>query len=296
MSDQASPTIPSSPNSRRNLIVLLIAFALASYLPFVIGYQRSWYKADSPDSYQPLVPLGAAVLAWIRREELSAIYSDSLPYARRSIWLVSVGCLLMLAAHLTHGWQVSMAAFLVITVGSVLYLYGSEVVKAAAVPLLFLCLIFPHPYRHATTQMLQINSTQAAGNVIDAVGYKNKIEGNTIVLDKYRVEVTAACSGVGILLPLVLMSLWLLGMMQSNGVQKLFLLSSAVIIALTVNVLRIVAMALIGRFNPSLADKLHDANSWIFTILAFALTYGVSRLIGIRKPWEPTYVSPFSFL
>lgn len=294
MSDQVQSVPSPAPASRRNLLLLLLAYALICSLPFVVGWQRSWYKADSPDSYQPLVPIGAAVLAWIRREELIAVYHDSLPYARRSLWLVAVGCLLMLAAHLTHGWQVSMAAFLAITIGSVLYLYGSEVVKAAAVPLLFLCLIFPHPYRHATTQMLQLNSTDAAGNVLEAIGRKNKIEGNTIIIDNYRVEVTAACSGVGILLPLVLMSLWLLGMMQSNGVQKLFLLSSAVIIALTVNVLRIVAMALIGRFNPSLADKLHDANSWIFTILAFALTYGVSRLIGIRKPWEPTYVSPFS--
>lgn len=294
MSNQEQPAIQSAPNSRRNLILMLFAFALASYLPFVVGWQRSWYKADSPDSYQPLVPLGATVLAWIRHEELIAVYHDSRTYAKRSMGLVIVGCLLMIVAHLTRGWQVSMAAFLAITVGSVLYLYGSEVVKAAAVPLLFLCLIFPHPYRHATTQMLQLNSTQAAGNLLEGVGCNNKIEGNTIILDKYRVEVTAACSGVGILLPLVLMSLWLLGMMQSSGVQKMFLLSSAVIIALVVNVLRIVAMALIGRFNPSLADKLHDANSWIFTILAFALTYGVSRLIGIRKPWEPTYVSPFS--
>ncbi len=296
MSDQAQPVRPPSPQSRRNLLLMGVTFALVCYLPFFIGYQRSWYKADSPDSYQPLVPLGAIVLAWIRREELIAVSHDSLPFARRSLWLAVVGCFLMLVAHITHGWATSMAAFLAITTGSVLYLYGSEVVKAAVVPLLFLCLIFPHPFRHTTTQMLQLNSTQAAGNLLEGVGCKNKIEGNTIVLDKYRVEVTQACSGVGILLPLVLMSLWLLGMMQSNAMQKLFLLASAVIIALAVNVLRIVAMALIGRFNPSLADKLHDANSWIFTILAFALTYAVSRLIGIRNPLEPIYVSPFSFL
>lgn len=294
MLDPTQITTTQPPHFRRNLILMLAAFAFASYLPFVIGWQRSWYKPDSPDSYQPMVPLGAAVLAWIRREELAAVYHDSLHHAKRSIWLVVLGCLLMLVAHLTRGWQVSMAAFLVLTVGSVLYLYGSVVVRAAAVPLLFLCLIFPHPFRHAMTQTLQLNSTQAAGNVIEAVGYQNKVEGNTIILDKYRVEVTAACSGVGILLPLLLMSLWLLGMMQSHGVQKTFLLASAVIVALAVNVLRIVAMGIIGRNDPPLADKLHDANSWIFTLLAFALTYAVSRCIGIRKPWELTYVSPFS--
>jgi exosortase len=277
--------------SKRDAILLCIAFVLVAYLPFVIGWQRSWYKADSPDSYQPLVPLGAAMLVWIRREQIAAIYRDTLPYTKRTIFFALAGCLLMIVAHITRGWQVSMLAFLVLTIGTVLYLWGSEVLKAAAVPLLFLCLIFPHPFRHAMTQTLQINSTQASGNVLEAVGVKNTVEGNDIILDKYRVEVTRACSGVGILLPLVLMSIWLLGMMQSSGTQKTFLLASAIIIALAVNVLRIVSMGLIGRFNPALADKLHDANSWIFTLLAFALTFGVSRLIGIRKPWEPNYAS-----
>lgn len=288
-----SNTVVPSP-SKRDLVLLGIAFVLAAYLPFVIGWQRSWYKADSPDSYQPLVPLGAAVLAWIRREQIAQIYHDTLPYTRRTSAFVILGCLLMLVAHATRGWQISMGALLLLVVGSILYLYGTEVLKAAAVPMLFLCLIFPHPFRHQMTQTLQLNSTQAAGNVLEAVGVKNTIEGNTIVLDKYRVEVTQACSGVGILLPLVLMSIWLLGMMQSSGTQKVFLLASATIVAIAVNILRIVAMGLIGRSSPLLADRLHDANSWIFTLLAFALTFGISRLIGIRKPWESTYVSLYS--
>jgi hypothetical protein len=48
------------------------------------------------------------------------------------------------------------------------------------------------------------------------------------------------------------------------------------------NVMRIVMMGMIGVYNPTLAQTLHDMNSIAFTALAFYLTFLSANLLGRR--------------
>ena len=49
------------------------------------------------------------------------------------------------------------------------------------------------------------------------------------------------------------------------------------------NTLRIVVMGLVGVHNANWAQQLHDTNSWVFTALAFYLTFLIAGKIGPRK-------------
>lgn len=63
----------------------------------------------------------------------------------------------------------------------------------------------------------------------------------------------------------------------------MFLLVAASVSALLMNVMRISAMGLVGASHPALAEALHDLNAWIFTALAFCLTFLLSGRIGIGE-------------
>jgi len=62
------------------------------------------------------------------------------------------------------------------------------------------------------------------------------------------------------------------------------------------NVLRIVAFGLIGTVNPVLAEELHDANSAVFTALAFYLTFLSAGLLLRRwRRRDPLLTSGYGY-
>jgi exosortase len=269
-------------------VLLAVAIVVALWFPFKLGWDKMWHDPAHPEGYEPIVPLAAAALAWFRRDHLKLMWQEA-NKREGPIWLLAIGCLLLVISHVSRMQTSSMVAVICIVAGTVLRLYGPAVTRAARGPLLFLLFLLPLPNSiiDQSTQTLQLNSTQAAANVIDMFGYHPTVEGTTIKLPKYEVRVTRACSGVSILAPLVVMTVWLLLIFESTIVQRILLLTSCVLLALVMNIARISAMGLIGVHSPKLADTLHDANGWLFTLIAFALNFALCRLIGIRKPCVP---------
>ena len=250
----------------------------------------TWSAPDSPQAYQPLVLPGALVLAWVRRREIQAAYEATKAGKKGGLWLTVLGVVLMVLAHGTQMASVSAVALIIIIAGVIYYMYGKVVLRALRTPLLFLFTMVPLPgfVVDQPTQVLQIASTKAAGHIMERLHIPTLVQGNTIITPKYTVEVAIACSGVGILLPLLVMTLWLLLMMEGSLGRKLFLLFVGFWIALAVNVLRITSMGLMGQFDADVANMLHDSNSWIFTALAFYLTYLAARALGITKLCSPS--------
>lgn len=300
--DQTAPTTPlglpiptrAFLRQHRLLVALAPAVALVLYFPFSLAWRMLWSNPDNPEGYQPLVPVAAAVLVWARRAELAAMWERAGEERRGSLWLLALGCLLMVYSHLTRGLSAAMLAVVLIAAGLVLHIYGPRILHAVRAPLLFLLALMPLPTAVAdiSTEELQLDCSQAAGTILSFLHIPAHVDGNVIHLPHYDVQVTAACSGVTILLPLMLLALWLLLLLPSSGWQKAVLLTSAAVIAVMVNVARITAVGLIGAFSPRIASALHDANGWLFTGIAFLLLYGVSRIIGIpRECTDPPYDS-----
>jgi exosortase len=274
--------------THRPLLVVLLPALLMLWLPYRIGWTHLWWRGETMSGYQMLIPLGAFALGWVRLPRLH--HPPLLPWEARlsdkpgGLTLFALGCLVWLLGHLWTYVEVSAVATVLLAAGIVFHLWGWRGLQAFQTPLLFLLLMVPLPGVLASplSQSLQLNSTTAAANLLDLMGVPVQAMGNTLVLPHYHLEVSQACGGAGILLGVLVLTLWLLGMMRTSRLQQGVLLSLAVSLELGLNIGRITLMGLLALKWPKLTTALHDANSWVFTLLLFSLLYGIAHLLGMR--------------
>ena len=276
----------------RHWIPLLLAYLLAWAVP-VAWCWRLWGDPNNPLSFQPLVPLGVGLLIWARRADVRRatrrldLVSTAESALRKpgDLRLVTAGCLLLLFAFLTQVSGIAVLGLLLIGAGVALAVFGRFLLQVLAVPLLFSLVMVPLPDSLVgmMTQTLQLGSTQVAGLALQKLRIPCEAVGTFLKMPNYTLEVAVPCSGMSILFPVLALTLWLLLWRRARLMYGACLLCAAGVIALVMNVLRIVLMGLIGAKNPELAQTLHDANSWIFTALAFYLTFLLARVTGIDR-------------
>ncbi|MBC8104704.1 MAG: exosortase/archaeosortase family protein, partial [Cytophagales bacterium] len=274
---------------RQWLALGLLAVAIL-YRPFT-WFWEIWTIPDSPLSYQPLVPLGVAWLAWMERDEVTARYGEltylfptDSPKRRGKLWPVLTGCFLMLVAYLMTIPPLAMLSFLLMTVGVIYYLYGPHILHALRRPLGYLLVMAPVPnvVVSMATQKLQLGCAAVAGQILHLVHPEAKVVGTFIQLPNYAMEVVGPCSGVSILFPVAAMTIWLALQRRMQLFPALLLLCIGGALSLVMNVLRIVMMGMIGVAHPDLAKTIHDMNSIAFTALAFYLTFLCANLLARR--------------
>lgn len=256
-------------------------------------FWQIWSMPDSPLSYQPFVPLGALWLALQDRPSLEALYREMAqlfpedsPKRRGKLWPALAGCALMVLACIGTVPPLAMVALLIMIAGVIYRVYGPFVLTALRRPLGFLLTMAPVPnvLVSASTANLQQGCAAVAGQILHAIYPQTKAFGTFIMLPGYTLEVAGPCSGVSVLFPVLVLTLWLALYRRMRVGPTLILLVAGAGIALLMNVLRIVAMGLIGLANAGLAQQLHDANSAAFTALAFYLTFLFAGLM--LRPWR----------
>jgi exosortase len=282
------PNLPRDWRAYQPWLLPLLGLAVALFLPLHWCWAR-WGELNSPQSYQPLVPIGAAWLAWQRRAEVSQARSDAGPQAKGvgQIGLILAGGLVLMLGHVMQLGMLGVIGAVIALAGVVQCVYGTMVLRVLAVPFGFLLLTAPLPNSilGPATARLQMVCTQGAGHALLNLGVPNHVAGNLIFLKDFQLEVIAPCSGISIVFPVVVLTLWVMLTRRANPFLTVAALVPAAVIALAMNVLRITSVGLVGSVNPYLARTLHDPISWLFTGLAFGLTWW---LIGrTRKEATP---------
>lgn len=138
----------------------------AHWLLFAVPYLAAWWQpilwctredhwwdnAASALIFQPFLPLGAALLVWNDRERLAARlaqvrrqYGEKNRKRYGSPALLVFGALVVLVGQLVHISSIAIAGLLLLLAGAVLRLYGPAMLRALAVPLLFLLPMIPPP-------------------------------------------------------------------------------------------------------------------------------------------------------
>lgn len=283
-----APTLARDWRAYAPWLLPLLGLAVALALPLHWCWAR-WSELDSPQSYQPLVPLGAAWLAWQRRSELAQAWQNASPNTKGvgKVGRMVAGGLILMLGHAMQLGMLGVVGAVAMLAGLVRCVYGDGVLRILAVPFGFLLLAAPLPNSllGPATARLQMVCTQGAGHALSNLGVQNQVAGNLIFLHNFQLEVIAPCSGISIVFPVVVMTVWIMLARRAHPLLTLAALVPAAVVALAMNVLRITAVGLIGSVNPPLARSLHDPLSWLFTALAFGLTWG---LIGrTRKADTP---------
>ena len=269
---------------------LIVPLLVSLYGP-VQWLAQQWTQSSDALGFQPLVPLGVAYLIWAERgafteayRGLANIYPDG-HKARRGTPLVAyAGCLIIFFSYITTIGMIAVVGFWVTVIGIVLHIYGFTVLRTLWRPFLFAATMIPVPGSliDMGTSYLQRGCAAIAGSILKLIYPQTHTIGNFISIGSYTAQVSGPCSGVGILLPVMVLTLFLALLRRIRWTITLILLGCSAGISLVMNTLRIVIMGAIGVQNPRLAEDLHDANSWVFTALAFYLTFVLAGRIGPR--------------
>jgi exosortase B len=237
--------------------------ALPSLLPVVAGLcllygplyaqlaQTLWQ--DGTNNHAPLVAAVVAVLLWTLRRELSA-----LPSPRNMLPGVSVllaGLLLAMTGAANDFPLLSMASQIPVLAGVMLILCGTEGLRRAWFPLLFLAFMVPLPgiILDALTGQLKEMLSAISVDLLRTFGYPAARSGVVIVVGQYQLLMADACSGLHSLISLAALGVLYVHLTASRGGEPgwrqgghaALMLAAIIPIALVANLLRVQLLALV---------------------------------------------------
>lgn len=239
-----------------------------------------------------LVPIGVAYLIYAERSSLSQtyhglaeVYPDGHRMRSGTPLVAYLGCVVLFLSYVATSEMIAVLGFWTVVVGIVLYVYGSTILRGLWRPLLFAATMIPvpAPLLNLATAYLQRGCATVAGAVLHLIYPQASTYGNVISIGSYTAQVSGSSSGIGILLAVCVLTLFLCLLRKIRWTITLILLVSAALISLLTNTLRIVMIGIIGGNNSGLAEGLHDASSLFFIPIAFYLTYLLAGRIGPRQ-------------
>ena len=271
------------------LVLIPLLLTLAAPLRWLVG---TWTERNDALGFQPFVLFGVAYLIYAERHTLSQtyhglaeVYPDGHRIRRGTPLVIYIGCLVLFLSYLTTVEMFAVIGFWIAAVGVVLYIYGFTILRGLWRPFLFAATMIPPPHvlLDLASSYLQRGCAAVAGAILHLIYPQTNTIANVITIGSYTAQVSGASSGIGILLPVLVLTLFLALLRKIRWTITLILLVSAALISLLTNTLRIVAMGIVGVNNPVFADAFHDAPAFLFAALAFYLTFLLAGRIGPRR-------------
>lgn len=243
---------------------------------------------DEEQSHILIAPIVVVWLAWLRRDRLRLT-----PHAP-SLW----GPLVVLGGYLLSTYGLSSEYHLFRHAGAILMLLGAVLtVTGPAVLLKFLPAVIalgfllpvPGRLRRPIANTLQDASAQATEFLLDIFAIPVVRTGNLLTINGYEVAVAEACNGMRMVAALALVSFaFVFSVPMRTSVRILILLVSP-IIALIVNVIRLIPTVLMyGYSTEDRAQLFHDISGWAMLLLAIGMLWA---LLGLLR-WLEVPINP----
>lgn len=252
------------------------------YLPVLRQLVAQW-NSDPDMGHGFFVPALAALITWQKRAELLAIR------ARPNWWglaIVICGAIQLYIATLGAELFLARTSLVITLIGIVLFLGGTEYLRALAFPLFLLFFMVPIPaiVYNKITFPLQLLASRAAGQALDILQVPVLREGNILELPEQRLSVVEACSGIRSLLSLTFLALIYGHFFEKKTWMRVLLFISTVPIAMLANASRVTLTGVLTQTKPELAEGFfHTASGWVIFMVALAI------LIAWHQVVERTY-------
>lgn len=284
-------TVSEAIQSQKVLLCVALAGWVALFWPTLRGLVEYW--GEDPDfSHGYLVPIISGLILWSNRARFAAA-------AARPSWLgglallLSVGVYFMGALSFTNLLQrVGAWASILSAVWLVL---GIPALRAAPFPFFFLLLAIPPPYFVLAPFRLGLKgvATRLSAEVLSSMGFEAFPEGSLLVVGTQQLEVADACSGIRSLMAIATTAILFAYLFRAGLVKGALLLLAAVPVALLVNVLRILIVAIaLSKYD---IDWTHGTSHEVVGYLVFGaslvLLYLTWRLLEWFVRWKPSEVS-----
>lgn len=258
---------------------LIMAGLVWAYWPALQAMADKW--ANNPQySHGYLVPLFGVFLLWYRRDQMPQTASPSWWGLVPVLAASGIG---FVGAYLFFGW-LDEIALLTSLFGVALLFGGWQGFRWAWPAIAFLVFMLPLPYRLEVgfAQPLQRIATVASTYALQTIGLPASSRGNVIHLDKIRIGVVEACSGLSMLMTFCAFSTAVAIIIKRPWSDRLIVLLSAVPIAVATNVARIVTTGVLHETTSKewAEDFFHKKAGWMMMPLALAILWFELWLLG----------------
>ena len=255
--------------------LIFAAFAALYGSMFKLMYDE-WTQPEAPQAYGLLVLPASLALAWMLRSRARGLTPapSLLGYAA-----LLGGLAITLFGSLVGAVTITAIGFGVTVAGTVLSRYGGEALRRFLFPVAFLIALIPLPHElmNSMTFQLQQLSVRWAASLMRLFG-DVKVEGTRLHTSSYTLEVIAPCSGLTIVLPLMVLASYYLYIVNAPLWKKMFIFALTIPVALVVNAVRIALIGMVGEtVSAKAAAAFHDYSGLITLICGFAALIFVAK-------------------
>lgn len=268
------------------LTVLLVAVNAGA----IVDLNRRW-NSDPNYGHGILIPIIALYFVYINHKRLKGLVPKP---SYLGLAVVLFAMLLKLISLPTASVVLGGIAMVVMANGLVLWVGGLRVYKVLWIPALYLFFMLPLPAEVHTKIAfpLQLFATRTSAAVLEyifRVGLKR--DGNVIRLASKDLNVVEACSGMRSILGLLALGVAFAYLAKRNIWERALLVVSALPIAITANVIRIVLTGLLHEWgHPDLAEGVfHTLTGWfvfMFALAMFLCVNWVLERLWVEEPHE----------
>ena len=279
LSPKAARTLPWHALLPTALLALLLAVV---YAPSLADAAHQWVSDGSSEHGLLILPITLGLI-WMLRDKVRACRPAPLG---AGVWLLGAGLLLETATYLLRLRWFPLLSLVPVLAGAVLALHGTALWRVLRFPILFLTFLAPVPTAVTlpAATAIQRASTTGTTQALTLLGVPAVQDGFDIVTPSLSVEVAQECSGFKKLTTLFAFAVFYGYVYGLPWPRRLALVLAVPPVALAVNVLRILALVLIGSAGGTRAlHAAHDGAEVSVVLVSFVLLTWVGKGLGCRS-------------
>lgn len=273
-------------------MLAVAALVAVAFGEAILAMVAMWQMDEFNHGY--LIPAICGYLIWQRRDALRDV-----PF--RGSWagvlVVLAGVGLDVAGRFSALFVLQQLGFIVVIVGFVQALVGSQAFRILAAPLGILIFMVPLPTMllNNLSSALQLLSSSIGVAVMRQLGIAVLLEGNVIDLGSYKLEVAQACSGLRYLFPLMTLAFLIACFYRTEFWKRAIIFLSSIPITLLMNSLRIASIGvMVDRWGVGMAEgALHQVQGWMMFMLSTGIllleVMLLTRVGRERRPWRALF-------
>ena len=267
----------------RYYFLLLLPAIAGLYYAVVPDMIKQWAH-DENYSHGFLVPLISAFFLYQRWDDLK---DAPVTPANIGLLVIVLGLIQLILAWLGTELFNMRLSLVVLLCGTTLYLFGIQVFKIMALPLLFLVLMIPIPYiiYDAAAFPLKLFVTEVSVTVLRMLGVVVWNEGNIIMFTNTVLEVADACSGLRSIMSLLALAVAFAFLTQKSHINKAIIIASAIPIAVATNAMRVIVTGFLAQYWGAQVAQgfFHDFAGFAVFAVAMVLLLALGGILSIVR-------------
>lgn len=272
-------TFSESLQNYRYELMLTITLLLVLYSNIIAEMVVDWWRDDNY-SHGFLVPL---IAGYFIRERWNALKTAKVSPANIGLVVIACALIQLLIATLGNEYFTARSSLIVLIAGMVLCFFGTDIFKLTRLPVLYLLFMVPLPYivYNALAFPLKIFVSWVSVGFLKFMGLSVVREGTIIMFPSITLEVADACSGMRSLVSILAISTAYAFFLQISHVKRWVIIVSAIFLAISTNVLRIIMTGFLANFSGATVAKgfFHEFAGMGTFALAMVLLMALSLLL-----------------